>query len=240
MESYEEEVESRASSRLGIAAGEDLAQAHAAFMNRVYRFMALGLGASGVTALAIASSPEASMVVAQNLWGFVIAELVLVFALSGFAEKLSSTAAAAMFLAYAVLSGVTLSVLFLVYTRGSIASTFFVTGGTFAAMSLYATKTKKDLSSWGSFLTMGLIGLIIASLVNLFLKSPMLYWVSTYIGVIVFVGLTAYDTQKVSNYFFAAETQEDRKKLAINGALTLYLDFVNLFIYLLRIFGRRR
>ena len=146
-----------------------------------------------------------------------------------------------VFFLYAGLNGVTLAPLFLLYTTASLASTFFVTAGTFAAMSFYGYTTKKDLTSWGSFLFMGLIGIIIASVVNIFLQNSMLYWVISYAGVLIFIGLTAYDTQKIKemNILGNEGTEEDTKE-AIRGALKLYLDFINLFIMLLRIMGTRR
>jgi FtsH-binding integral membrane protein len=157
------------------------------------------------------------------------------------ARRMSSIGAGILFLAYAVTNGVTLACIFLMYTKSSIASTFFVSAGTFGAMSAYGYATKRDLTGLGSFCMMGLFGLIIASVVNLFLGSPMIYWLTTFMGVIVFVGLTAYDTQKIKqlNIIGNEGTDEDRKE-AIHGALVLYLDFINLFLYLLRLFGRRR
>ena len=161
--------------------------------------------------------------------------------LSAAINRLSATAAMMMFLVYSALNGMTLSIIFVVYTRSSIASTFFVTAGTFGAMSLYGHLTKRDLTSWGSFLTMGLFGIIIASVVNIFLKSEMVTWIVTYIGIFVFIGLTAYDTNKlkiIARQGFNDE--ETEKKVGILGALTLYLDFINLFLLLLRVLGGRR
>jgi FtsH-binding integral membrane protein len=217
-----------------------LAGEHSTFLNRVYRYMALGLAATGLTAMWVSTNEEALRFALGNLWLLVIAEFVLVLALSAMATKLSKTAALTMFLAYATLSGLTLAPIFLVYAKGSIATTFFVTGGTFGAMSLWASRTKKDLTEWGSFLMMGLWGLIIAGVVNLFVRSPAIDWVASGVGVLVFVGLTAWDTQKISAMFFVAEDEKQRDGLAINGALMLYLDFVNLFLYLLRFLGKRR
>jgi len=194
--------------------------------------------------MAVASSQAMIDLVLGNKWvfyGLLFTELVMVWTFSSIAERVSAAAAGALFLAYAVVNGLTLSVIFLVYTRSSIATTFFVTAGTFAAMSAYGFVTKRDLSSLGDFLVMGLIGLVIASLVNLFLDSPMLYWLTTFMGVLVFTGLVAYDTNKIKalNVIGNAGTDEDHKE-AIHGALVLYLDFVNLFLHLLRIFGGRR
>ena len=141
---------------------------------------------------------------------------------------------------YSLLNGLTLSVLFAVYTRSSIASTFFITAGTFGAMSLYGYFTKKDLSSWGNIFIMSVICFIIASVVNIYMHSSMIYWIITYAGVLIFVGLTAYDTQKIKQMLANQEINEQTQKLALLGALSLYLDFINLFLYLLRIFGDRK
>jgi hypothetical protein len=165
----------------------------------------------------------------------------MVFSFSAVARRASAAVAGALFLTYAVVNGLTLSAIFLIYTRSSIATTFFVTGGTFATMSAYGYATKKELSGLGHFAMMGLIGLLIGSLVNLFLQSPMLHWLTTFVGVIVFTCLIAYDTQKIKqlNVIGNEGTDEDHKE-AIHGALILYLDFVNLFLYLLRLLGSRR
>jgi uncharacterized protein len=168
-------------------------------------------------------------------FGLMIGELALVFAFSRMVRTATFTTAAGMFLAYCALSGVTFAAILLAYTRTSVASTFFVTGGTFLAMSAYGTLTKKDLSSWGSFLMMGLIGVVIASVVNLFLHSGAMSFIISCAGVVVFTGLTAWDTQRIRAF---AEAGDDR--LALQGALMLYLDFVNLFLMLLRLFGKRR
>ena len=170
-----------------------------------------------------------------------IGELALVVYLTSAINRLSQTTAIAVFLLYSLLNGLTMSVIFLVYTTGSIASTFFVTAGTFAAMSIYGYTTKKDLSSIGNMAFMALIGVIIASVVNWFLQSEMLYWIVTYLGVAVFIGLTAYDTQKLKEIGSRGFVdQENMEKMSILGALTLYLDFINLFLFLLRILGNRR
>ena len=154
---------------------------------------------------------------------------------------MSTTTAIAAFMGYAVLNGLTLSLIFLIYTFSSIALTFFVTAGTFAVMSVYGYVTKTDLTKIGKIMMMLLVGIIIASIVNMFLKSPMIYWITTYIGVAVFVGLIAYDTQKIKNYFLELNGDESLKgRMAIMGALTLYLDFINLFLFLLRLFGGGR
>ena len=208
------------------------------FIAKVYRWMAVGLGLTGLIALATASSPSLLRAIVLNrpvFFGLLIGELVIVFLFSRVARTASFAATAAMFLAYCALSGVTFSVIFLVYTRESIASTFFITGGAFGAMSVYGTVTKKDLSSWGSFLMMGLIGVVIASVVNIFLHSGAMSFIISCAAVVVFTGLTAYDTQKIRQL---AGAGDDR--LALSGALTLYLDFINLFLALLNLLGRRR
>ncbi|MDD5641492.1 MAG: Bax inhibitor-1/YccA family protein, partial [Syntrophales bacterium] len=171
-----------------------------AFIRRVYNWMALGLAATALIALYTAGNPALLKFIFGNtlvFFGLIIAELGLVIWLSAGINRMQFSTASAMFFVYSALNGLTLSVIFLTYTRASIASTFFVTAGTFGVMSLYGYTTKKDLSSWGSFFFMGLIGIIIASVVNIFLKSPMVYWVVTYAGILVFVGLTAYDTNKL-------------------------------------------
>jgi hypothetical protein len=174
-------------------------------------------------------------------YGLLIAELLLVITLSGAIQRLSASAATGFFLLYSALSGVTLAAIFVLYTQSSIASTFLVTAGTFGAMSIYGHVTRRDLTSWGSFLFMGLIGFLLASVVNMFLHSEMIYWVSTYCGILIFVGLTAYDTQKLKVLAMGGfASGEDRHKAAILGALRLYLDFINLFLLLLRVLGRRR
>jgi uncharacterized protein len=205
--------------------------------------MSLGLGATGLVALLVASSPAALALVFGNPVVFpvlLVAELGLVFAFGPVAARVSAGTAAAMFLSYAALSGVTFSAIFLRYTAGSIGATFLVTGGTFAGLSIYGATTRRDLSSIGSFCVMGLWGLILASIVNIFLGSPMLYWLTTFAGVIVFTGLTAYDTAKLKELGAQAGDGEAHTKLALQGALVLYLDFINLFLMLLRIFGNRR
>jgi FtsH-binding integral membrane protein len=213
-------------------------------MRKVYAIMAAGLGATAVTSVVVASSETLTRAVFGNpivFYGLLIAELVMVWTFAALARRMSSIGAGLLFLVYAITNGVTLSFIFLVYTKSSIASSFFITAGTFGAMSAYGYVTKRDLSGLGSFAMMGLIGLIIASVVNLFLGSPLVYWLTTFMGVIVFTALTAYDTNKIKqlNIIGNEGTDEDRKE-AIHGALVLYLDFINLFLYLLRLFGRRR
>jgi FtsH-binding integral membrane protein len=223
---------------------ERAATVQAEFIRRVYNWMALGLAATALVALYTAGSPWLQRMIFGNslvFFGLIIGELVLVFWLSAAIDRLAYSTASMMFFIYSALNGLTLSVIFLVYTETSIASTFFVTAGTFGVTSLYGYTTKRDLTSWGGFLFMGLIGIILASVVNIFLKSPMIYWVVTYAGIIVFVGLTAYDTQKLKEMAVQGfATEEAEGKSAVMGALALYLDFINLFLMLLRIFGQRR
>ena len=214
------------------------------FMVRVYNWMTAGLVITGVMALYVANSETMVRIVHGNSFVtiiLIVAQLGLVVYLSAGIQKMSASQAMGMFILYAGLTGVTFSFIFLAYTMSSIASTFLVTAGTFSAMSFYGYTTKKDLTSWGSFLFMGLIGIIIASVVNMFLQSEAIHWIVTYAGVLIFVGLTAYDTQKIKemNVLGNEGTEEDTKE-AIIGALKLYLDFINLFLMLLRIMGDRR
>ena len=216
----------------------------ARFLLKVYNWMTGGLLATGVVAYATANVPALTQLIFENsflFFGLIIAELAMVGALAGWVMKMRARTAAMVFFGYAMLNGLTLSFIFMVYTKSSIATAFVVTAGTFGAMSLYGATTKKDLSGMGSFLTMGLFGIIIASVVNIFLKSPVIHWVTSYLGVLIFVGLTAYDTQKIlkTNILGNEGTEEDTKE-AIRGALTLYLDFINLFLMLLRVMGDRR
>lgn len=210
------------------------------FMASVYRWMTAGLGLTALVAFSVATSEGALRLILGNrlvFFGLIIAELGLVIALSAAAQRMSSAAAGGLFLLYSALNGATLSVVLLVYTGASVAMAFVSTAGTFAAMSVFATVTRKDLSSWGSFLFMGLIGVVLASVVNIFLRSSMVTFVVSCMSVVVFTGLTAYDTQKLRAF---ARAGGGSGALAVNGALALYLDFVNLFLALLRIFGGRR
>jgi len=214
------------------------------FFQKVYLWMTAGLGMTALTSFIVLASPAAQQFIFGNklvFYGLIFAELGLVIAISAAINRISSMTATLMFLAYSALNGVTFAAIFLVYTRSSIVSTFLVTAGTFGAMSLYGYVTKRDMTGFGSFLFMGLIGIVIASVVNIFLKSEMIYWITTYIGVFVFVGLTAYDTQKIKQIGQAGFTDsEHQQKAAVLGALRLYLDFINLFLMLLRIMGNRR
>lgn len=216
----------------------------ATFINKVYNWMALALVVTGIVAYVTATTPQMIQAIVSSrllFFGLLIGELALVVYLSSAIRKLSQNAAIAVFLLYSVLNGLTMSVIFLVYTSSSISTTFFVTAGTFAAMSLYGYSTKRDLTSIGNISIMALIGIIIASVVNFFLKSEMLYWIITYLGVAIFVGLVAYDTQKLKAIGRQGFTDEQTmEKTSILGALTLYLDFINLFLFLLRILGDRK
>ncbi len=214
-------------------------------MQQVYAWMAGGLALTGFVAWYASQSETMVNLVFGNqavFFGLIILELGLVFGLSWGLTRMSATLATSAFLLYAAINGITMAFIFLVYTNESIASTFLVTGGTFAAMSMYGYTTKRDLTSWGNLLFMGLIGLILASVVNIFLQSDALNWMVTYAGVLIFVGLTAYDTQKIKEMSarIDARDSENFQKMAIMGALRLYLDFINLFLYLLRILGKRR
>jgi hypothetical protein len=212
------------------------------FIRRVYNWMALGLAVTAIVALYAVNSGLIFTLLGNPMVMLllIVGEFGLVIALSAAIGRFQSSTALFMFFAYSFLNGLTLSTIFLIYTKASIASTFFVTAGTFAAMSLYGYTTKRDLTSMGSFLMMGLIGIIIASFVNFFFRSPAFYWLITYAGIAIFVGLTAYDAQKIKEMAYAGFSgSEDERKGAVIGALQLYLDFINLFLLLLRIFGRR-
>lgn len=213
-----------------------------AYMVRVYGVMALGLALSGVIAFATASSPAVlNAIFGTGLrWFVMFAPLFMVMALAGMLHRMSSAVATACFVGYASLMGVSLSTIFLVYTHGSIASTFGVSAAVFASMGVYGYTTKRDLTSMGSFLIMGVWGLIIASLVNLFLKNSMMDWMLSVVTVGIFTGLTAYDTQKIRMIYNAADSTNVLGKKVVMGALCLYLDFVNIFLSLLRLFGDRK
>jgi len=215
------------------------------YMAQVYGWMTCGLLLTAFISWYAANTPAVMELVfasRMTFFGLVIAQLAVVFVLSGLVHKLSGAVATALFMLYSALTGLTLASIFLLYTYSSIASTFFVTAGMFGAMSFWGYTTKRDLSKMGSILFMALIGLLLASLVNFWLKSPALMWAITYIGVLVFVGLTAYDTQKLKAIGENIDTRdkENLRRYSIMGALTLYLDFINLFLMLLRIFGNRR
>jgi FtsH-binding integral membrane protein len=213
-------------------------------MKNVYWWMALALVVTGLSAFYTASSPRLlDAIFGSGLFiGLIIAELIMVIVLSARINKMSFVAAGIVFVIYSIVNGLTLSSILIAYTMESVASTFFITAGTFAAMAIIGSVTKKDLSSIGQILFMALIGLILATIVNIFLKSSMMSYIISYVGVAVFVGLTAYDAQKIKNMIhqYGTDLSDDNMKLALMGSLSLYLDFINLFLYLLRIFGSRR
>ncbi len=223
--------------------GLSMSTAFPVLMRQVYVWMTLALVITGSTAYGVATSPGIITALYSNqllFWGLVIAEFGLVFGVSAAINRLSLTTATLMFILYSVINGALLSSIFVIYTTSSIASVFFITAGTFAVMALIGYTTKTDLTSMGKILFMALIGIIIATVVNIFLKSSGLEMIVSYLGVLIFVGLTAYDSQKIKRMLqMAPDASEGSQKIALLGALTLYLDFVNLFIYLLRIFGRR-
>lgn len=213
------------------------------FLPRTYAWMTVGLVVTAAVAFVVASSEALLSVVIGNrlvFFGAIIAQLGLVVTLSRVALRVSTAMAATLFLVYAALNGVTLSVMLLVYTGASIASVFDITALTFAGMALYGATTKRDLTSLGSLLMMGLLGLIVALVVNWFLQSETLYWILSIAGVGIFVGLTAYDAQRLQHLAAEVEGTPEASRLAIVGALVLYLDFINLFIFLLRLLGQRR
>lgn len=212
-------------------------------MKRVYVRMTIGLLVSAFVALGVAATPSVAAFILTNrvvFWGLWIAMLAMAFIIPARLTKMSSGTVLALFVLFSALMGVSLSSIFYVYTASSITATFFITAGTFGAMSVYGYFTKADLSRMGSFLMMALIGLIIASVVNIFWANSGLYWIITYGGVLIFVGLTAWDTQQVKQLAAANLDPAMADKLATMGAMNLYLDFINLFLYLLRIFGDRR
>ena len=221
---------------------EQVDQGLRSYMLRVYNYMATGLGLTGLTAYFVAITPSLFNAIYGTplYWIVALAPLGFVFYLSARLHKISFTTAQTVFWIFSGVMGLSMAYIFIAFTGASIARVFFITAGTFAGMSLYGYTTKKDLSGWGSFLFMGLIGIIIASIVNIFLKSPMLYYVISWVGVLVFVGLTAYDTQRIKEMYYASAHPEISGKKAIMGALKLYLDFINLFIMLLHLFGQRR
>ena len=221
----------------------EVSSAFPVLMRKVYVWMTLALVITGFTAYGVANSPDVRQAIYGNpilFWGMIIAEFVLVVGVSAAINRLSLTTATLMFVLYSIINGALLSYIFLVYTSNSIAMVFFITAGTFAAMAIVGYTTKADLTSMGKYLLMALIGLIIATLVNLFVKSSGLQLILSYVGVLIFVGLTAYDSQKIKQMLMQApDAGETAQKLALLGALSLYLDFINLFIYLLRMFGKR-
>jgi len=215
------------------------------FIRSVYNWMAIGLALTGLVAFYVSNTPALLNLILGNrilFFGLIIAELALVFTISARVHKMQASTATALFVLYAALNGATLSFIFIIYTRSSIAATFFVCAATFIACSIYGWTTKRDLTSMGGFMMMGLIGIIIASLVNLFIRSSAMHMIISYIGVLVFVGLTAYDTQHLKTMAVSQPADIGAsavRKGAILGALKLYLDFINLFLMLLRILGSR-
>ncbi|NQV44825.1 MAG: Bax inhibitor-1/YccA family protein [Rhodospirillales bacterium] len=228
----------------------DKAQAHAAgidvglraYMLRVYNYMSLGLALTGAVAFAASTSQDLMQVIhgTQLRWVVMLAPIGFVLFLSARMHAMKPATAQMVFWVYAGAMGLSLSYIFLAYTGASITRVFFITAATFAGMSLYGYTTKRDLSGFGSFLMMGLIGIIIASVVNMFLQSSAMHFVISVVGVLVFVGLTAYDTQAIKSMYSETDTGATQEKKAIMGALRLYLDFINLFIMLLSLFGNRR
>ena len=214
-----------------------------ALMSKVYLWMTLALVVTGLTAYYVASTPAILYAIVSNqiaFWGLFIGELVLVFVLSSRIMSLSFVTASLMFVIYSIMNGVFFSFILLAYTEQSIATTFLITAGTFGAMSLFGFVTKRDLSAMGRILFMLLIGLIIATVVNIFMKAEGLTLILNYAGVVIFVGLTAYDTQSIKQMLQEHGDKEGAEKIALLGSLSLYLDFINLFIYLLRFFGESR
>jgi FtsH-binding integral membrane protein len=212
------------------------------FISKVYRWMGLGLILTALTAYFVVNSSFVYTLAENSIlfYGLIIAELGLVIYLSTRIQKMSAETATAAFIVYSVLNGVTLSLILLIYTGASVASTFLTTALTFGAMSAYGYFTKRELTSMRSYLMMGLVGLIIASVINMFWANSTMYWIISYAGVLLFVGLTAYDTQKIKKIGAVVEGVQTTQKMAIMGALTLYLDFINLFLFMLRILGNRK
>lgn len=221
-----------------------MSTAFPALMRKVFVWMTLALAITGLTAYGVATSPTIlSLIFSSNVtvFGLIIAEFALVFAISGAINRMSLSTATMLFILYSVINGATLSSIFLTFSVATISKVFFITAGTFGAMALVGYTTKTDLTSMGKLLFMALLGIIIASVVNMFVGSSGLDLILSYVGVLVFVGLTAYDTQKIKQMCQAApDAGESAQKLALIGALSLYLDFINLFLYLLRIFGNNR
>ncbi|WP_337383219.1 Bax inhibitor-1/YccA family protein [Prevotella sp.] len=221
-----------------------MSTAFPALMRKVFVWMTLALAITGLTAYGVATSPAILSLIFSSkvtFFGLIIAEFALVFAISGAINRLSLSTATMLFILYSVINGATLSSIFFAFSVATISKVFFITAGTFGAMALVGYTTKTDLTSMGKLLFMALLGIIIASVVNIFVASSGLDLILSYVGVLVFVGLTAYDTQKIKQMCQAApDAGESAQKLALIGALSLYLDFINLFLYLLRIFGNNR
>ncbi len=240
-----EQMNWRADTRkVNLSKAEAQVAASSVFLAKVFNWMMVGLGLTGAVAWVTAHSALGRMIAATPLyWVLALVEIGLVWYLAARIDRLQASTATGIFMGYSALNGLTLSVIFLIYSGASIATTFFITAGMFGATAMYGLVTKRDLTSLGSFMLMGLIGLILASIVNIFLHSPALHWAISIIGVLVFVGLTAYDTQKIKEMGeqgIMEQGEEAIRKGAILGALELYLDFINLFLYLLRFFGGSR
>ncbi len=222
----------------------DISHNISVYLTKVYNWMAVALLITGIVAYFVSDSEQLIQLIFGNkilFYGLIIGEIALVGYISARINKLTTSTAITLYLIYAILNGLTLSFIFMVYTSASITSTFIITAGTFGAMSLFGYYTKRDLTKLGNIAIMALIGIIIASVVNMFMQSTMMYWIITYVGVLIFVGLVAYDTQKLKRIAVNGFENEDRmEKSAILGALSLYLDFINLFLFLLRIFGNRK
>jgi FtsH-binding integral membrane protein len=225
-------------------AAEMQAEIQRGFIARVYAWMTFGLILTAAAAFVTVSIPEVMMAIVTNrflFFGLVIGELVLVMVLSGAINRFPPSVAGLLFAGYAVLNGITISILMLIYTESSIAITFGVTACTFGIMTLFGYTTQRDLTKLGNLLIMALIGMVLASVVNIFLNNPAIYWITTYVGVLIFIGLVAYDTQKLKKMSLAlSDDGQMVQKASIMGALALYLDFINLFLLLLRIMGRRK
>ncbi|WP_297260714.1 Bax inhibitor-1/YccA family protein [uncultured Prevotella sp.] len=221
-----------------------MSTAFPALMRKVFVWMTLALAITGLTAYGVATSPTILSLIFSSkvtFFGLIIAEFALVFAISGAINRLSLSTATMLFILYSVINGATLSSIFFAFSVATIGKVFFITAGTFGAMALVGYTTKTDLTSMGKLLFMALLGIIIASVVNMFVASSGLDLILSYVGVLVFVGLIAYDTQKIKQMCQTApDAGESAQKLALIGALSLYLDFINLFLYLLRIFGNNR
>ena len=237
---YREDLETSGSASVGVS----LQQSLAAFIAKVYWWMAFALVLTGIAAWAVGTSPELIKIFIKTpglMIGLLIVEFGLVMGISFLINKISAATATALFIAYSVVSGITFAPIFLVYTHSSIASTFGITAGLFGVMALIGTVTKKDLTSLGNICFMALIGIVIAAVVNMFLHSSMMQFVISALGVVVFTGLTAYDAQKIKSMYLDSDNSgEVVQKVAIIGALALYLDFINLFISLLQLLGNRR
>jgi hypothetical protein len=226
-----------------IAGSKPTSISFSSVMSRVFGWMFLGLALTGATAYFVSSSKIMIDFIFSNpffLFGLVIVELVLVIVLASQVMKLASGVALGLFFLYSILNGVTLSTIFIFYTIGSIAITFLVASLMFGVMALYGYITKKDLTGWGNFLFMALIGIIIAMFINMFFRSTTADYIISGIGIIIFVGLTAFNVQKIKQFLSMAHSEEDKKKVSVAGALSLYLDFINIFLYLLRFTGKAR